>query len=142
MGSYLALLFIGAFAFYANADERNRALSQFCLQQENLHQTNITDLKRTYNYLTNLTPEQGAESFNQAIIRFLPDTEKRAAIDDAPAVCDETYKSGILGLGGTHEYGNPEPDPIYPSRPKEIGKLPGSEFLPPQPPPEDNDSER
>lgn len=132
LGSYVALLVIGAFAFSINGDERNRALNQFCFQQETLHLENITDLKRTYNYLVQLTPDQAGQSFNQAIIRFLPDTEEKAARDDAPPICDETYTTGVLGLGGSHEYGLEEPDPELPQRPKAIEKLPGGENLPPQ----------
>lgn len=129
ISTYIIILLSIIYVSYLNTAERNHAVNDFCTVQEQRNLENVTNLRRTYNYLENQTDEQLQNDLNAAILRFLPRTEDVAKTDVAPPLCDETYKSGVLslvGLGETKDYGLPEPDPELPERPDNIIK-----FVPP-----------
>lgn len=125
--SYVAIFFALAYFQYTNTEERRTSLDQFCLVQEQRHMDQITNLRRTYQYLDQLTAAQRLESFNGAIIRLLPETEQEAKTDVAPPICDTKRKTGVLGvllnIGTEKDYGNPEPDPVVPERPPSLQGL-------------------
>lgn len=80
--------------------------SQNCFKFEEEHLQDVTQLRDTYDYLSQLTPGQKRESINAYVLSRLPETERKAKIDKAPAYCD---KPGL---------GRPEPDPKIPERPE------------------------
>jgi hypothetical protein len=94
-------------------EEGKERRHQVCLSAEREHLNSVNQLKRTYQYLVTLTPEDAGSSINQAILRQLPTTEEEASTDVAPEFCDVTNPDGSpVGL--------PEPDPVVPKRPKSI----------------------
>jgi DNA-binding transcriptional MerR regulator len=80
--------------------------SQNCSKFEEEHLQDVTQLRDTYDYLSQLTPAQKAESINAYVLSRLPETEARAKKDKAPKYCDEPG------------FGRPEPDPKIPERPE------------------------
>lgn len=125
MFTYVCIFLAIAFSSYLNTSERNRALSDFCLVQEQRHAEQVIQLKRTYNYLDQLTPEQRSDpnTINPIIIANLSNQEAETKADVAPITCDDTYSTGLLGLGSEKDYGNPEPDPEIPERPSSLKTL-------------------
>ena len=127
IGSYIAIFIALGYVSYLNTSERDRAINDFCTVQEQRHLDDVTELARTYQYLDQLTEAQVKDSFNQAIIQFLPQTEEDAKNDTAPVICDDTYQSGVGGVlfswGEEKPYGLPEPDPEIPKRPPGIEDL-------------------
>ena len=81
---------------------------QSCRISESQHKADVDGLRRTYDYLKQLTPRQRRSPINRAILANLPVTEREARMDPAPPFCDEP---GI---------GLPEPDPVLPKRPKSL----------------------
>lgn len=103
-------IFLSVVLFAKIQSEGRERRSQSCLSSEGKHLDEVNQLKRTYGYL-----ERNREHLNVGlaaeIMRVLPETERHAMHDAAPAFCDEP---GI---------GLPEPDPKIPKRPA---------FLPPE----------
>jgi hypothetical protein len=118
-------IFVAIFyASWLNTNERNRAVSDFCLVQEERQLDLVINLRRTYQYLDNLTPAQRIDpnTINPVIIQGLPEQEEGVKKDLAPEVCDDTYND-FFGLGEDKDYGNPEPDPVIPERPESLKDL-------------------
>lgn len=99
------------------ADRRN----QNCEILERQHAETVRSLKLTYDYLAGLTPAQRQEPLNKLLITQLPQTEKQARIDQAPAYCDEP--GAAAEAKGADPVGLPEPDPVIPKRPEVLNKI-------------------
>lgn len=99
----------------ANEQETLERRDQSCSIFERKQREDVNQLRQTYQYILSLSPSQLKEPLNTAILTFLPETEKAAKIDDAPAFCDEVTEDG-------KDIGEPEPDPLVPERPDGIPK--------------------
>lgn len=82
---------------------------QSCKISEQKQRGDVDQLKQTYDFLTN--PPPGLENLVPIALTQLPQVEREAKADDAPAFCDEP---GV---------GEPEPDPKLPKRPKGLPEL-------------------
>lgn len=89
--------------------ESDARADQACQLFEQSHYNDVQQLKQTYAYLKQLSPEERKQPLNRFIIVRLPITEKQASKDTAPEFCDQP------GLG------RPEPDPVVPKRPANLG---------------------
>lgn len=85
--------------------ERRDRINEACTISERKQFTDVTTLRKTYEYVADLTAAQKREPLNRAIIAQLPSLEVDARTDDAPSYCDEP------------DVGLPEPDPQVPERP-------------------------
>jgi hypothetical protein len=103
----LALLLAGAsilltsYLFTTLASEGADRRDQSCRLFEADHLADVEQLKRTYSYLDRQTVPS---ELTREIVRRLPELEREARIDGAPAYCDEP---GV---------GLKEPDPVLPPR--------------------------
>ena len=79
-----------------------------CLIQEGKQRSDISALRRTYEYLSGLEPSEFGTPLNRAVLANLPATIREAQTDDAPFYCD---RKGV---------GEAEPDPDLPKRPPGI----------------------
>jgi hypothetical protein len=85
---------------------------QNCIVFERMHQVDVNQVRSTYAYLADLSPQQAAESINRAILGQLPTTEKRMRKSRAPAYCANP------GVGLDDRKLEPEP-----KRPPEVDRL-------------------
>jgi hypothetical protein len=85
---------------------------QNCLLFEGDHLRDVTQLRRTYKYLSGPNARRNP-GLTRLVVESLPETEAAARVDTAPPYCDETT-SGFLGLGKERDVGLPEPDPVLP----------------------------
>ena len=119
--SLLVALVVGAIGFPAllkvnDLARENRALAdrivaenrerrdQSCALSERDHLADVKRLRRTYAYLRRLPRDEWGTNLTREVVRGLPDLEREARVDVAPAFCDEPN----IGL--------PEPDPKLPAR--------------------------
>lgn len=109
--AYLVVAAAFFFTIYRIEVEGNERRDQICEQAERVHLQEVVELRRTYDYLDGLQPEQLKDPLNATVLTFLPQTEHTAQTDSAPPFCDEP---GV---------GLPEPDPVVPKRPEKIDKL-------------------
>lgn len=102
---------------------------QICLSTEREHLRDVTALRNTYLYLTDLTTREIASTFNRFIIAQVPATEEKAHVDVAPKFCDQPgvkaereYRLSH-GKKGAPPIGLPEPDPVVPKRPEKVNEM-------------------
>lgn len=95
---------------HAQAREGAERRDQNCLIFERSQDRAVTQLRRTYEYLADLTPKQLAEPLNTAVIAGLPAEVTDAQTSDAPPYCNAP---GV---------GLPEPDPLLPQPPGNLPK--------------------
>lgn len=89
------------------ADRRD----QTCLLFERQHLQDVSALKRTYDYLVNLTADDLKDPLNQAVLHGISETEDKAKASIPPSYCAPT------------DVGSPIPFPKLPQRPPEIDAL-------------------
>lgn len=85
--------------------EGRRRRDQTCTYAERQQRTETLRLRRTYQYLRQLTPAERNDRLNQFVLRGLPAQEKDARDSAAPPYCN----GDGVGLD--------EPDPAFPERP-------------------------
>jgi hypothetical protein len=85
---------------------------QNCIVFERMHQVDVIQVRSTYAYLADLSPQQLAEPINRAILAQLPTTEKRMRKSRAPTYCANP------GVGLNDRKLEPEP-----KRPPEVDRL-------------------
>lgn len=96
------------------AREAKIRVNESCIQSETRYNNAVQQLDNTYKYLLSLTPqERQSSTLNKFIVKNLPKTEQDARDAAPPRFCDQP---GI---------GLPEPNPIFPDRPKSI-RVPGA----------------
>lgn len=104
-----AVSLLASVALYSKATgEADKRRDQTCRLFEGDHLQDVKQLRDTYRYLGALRPSERAQTINVFVLRNLPQLERAARIDSAPAYCDEP---GV---------GLPEPDPVVPKRPRSI----------------------
>jgi hypothetical protein len=115
VAAFAALGLVGA-GFYHLDRETSERRNQTCKWFEGDHLEDVKDLKRTYArmpealaFYTAAAPNSLRPFLKSIIAADLARLEKEAMVDAAPEYCDE---SGI---------GLPEPDPVIPERPKDLG---------------------
>lgn len=104
------------------AAETAERRDQSCRLFEGQHLADVEQLRRTYDYLEH--PAKGTEGLVPLILAQLPETERKARTDSAPAYCDEP--GALAEAEGKPPVGLPEPDPVVPCRPKSIHGAPSA----------------
>ncbi len=109
-GLVIAVLSWGVLRGAASVDDINREsterIHQTCSLFERAHLSDVQRLRRLYQYLGQLRPDERDDAINRFVLATLPETEREARIDTAPEYCDR------------RNVGLPEPDPVVPRRPK------------------------
>lgn len=69
--------------------EGNDRRNQTCTILETQERADVEALRRTYEYLSGLSPKELGESLNRAVLAQLPRTVRDAETPNAPPYCDE-----------------------------------------------------
>lgn len=120
--AYVAITVAFTMGLYRVESQGQQREDQFCLLAERDHLGDVRQLRRTYEYLGNLTPADlklgdPRALINIFVLRDLPRLEREAFTDKSPSICDEP------GWLWDEDTGLPEPNPAIPDRPTKVDKL-------------------
>lgn len=105
-----ASILLSSFLFTKLSDEGAERRDQSCRLFESDHLADVTRLERTYEFLGR---QRRPSSLVREVVRGLPELEREARLDRAPAYCDEP--GAAAERAGENPVGLPEPDPVLPA---------------------------